>query len=319
LIDTSRQSTSQMSGRRSPLVIWRVSDGRAGHDSQSLGLVRALSAISASTVYEIPAPPARVTIIGLLLRNCLPASALPDPDLIIGAGHGTHLALLCAQRARGGRTIVLMKPSLPRTWFDLCLIPEHDGIPADGHTIITRGPLNKIIGAGNKDRGKGLILVGGTSRHYHWDEQALASRILSICGPTAVRWTMTDSPRTPASTKKVLATLNKPNLRYLPCAETGPEWLPAELSLSATVWVTEDSISMIYESLTAGAAVGILPLRARHNNRLAASIHRLVANGTVTSFNDWKSGRQPEPPKTVFNEAERCARLILEYLALPVQ
>ena len=37
-----------------------------------------------------------------------------------------------------------MKPSLPRRWFDLCIVPQHDGVAADAHTLVTEGALNRI-------------------------------------------------------------------------------------------------------------------------------------------------------------------------------
>ena len=33
---------------------------------------------------------------------------LPDPDIIIGAGHGTHFTMLTAKYVRKGKTIVLI-------------------------------------------------------------------------------------------------------------------------------------------------------------------------------------------------------------------
>ena len=69
---------------------------------------------------------------------------LPTPDLLLGAGHHTHLSLLAARRIRGGKVVVLMRPSLPPGLFDLCLIPEHDAPPARPNVLATRGALNRI-------------------------------------------------------------------------------------------------------------------------------------------------------------------------------
>ena len=37
-----------------------------------------------------------------------------------------------------------MKPSLPRRCFDLCIVPRHDGLAPDAHTLVTEGALNRI-------------------------------------------------------------------------------------------------------------------------------------------------------------------------------
>jgi uncharacterized protein len=47
--------------------------------------------------------------------------------------------------------VVLMKPSLPRRWFDLCILPQHDGIAADAHTLVTEGALNRVRPAPDRD------------------------------------------------------------------------------------------------------------------------------------------------------------------------
>lgn len=47
------------------------------------------------------------------------------------------------------KTIILMKPNYPLTWFDYAVIPQHDGIAASERVLITRGALNPIM---NKQR-----------------------------------------------------------------------------------------------------------------------------------------------------------------------
>ncbi len=72
-----------------------------------------------------------------------------------------------------------------------------------------------------------------------------------------VHWTLTTSRRTPVDFLAQLD-VDRPQLTVVPCAQTGPDWLPEQLARAAQVWVTQDSVSMIYEALTAGAAVGLL-------------------------------------------------------------
>ncbi|MEZ5579447.1 MAG: ELM1/GtrOC1 family putative glycosyltransferase [Candidatus Competibacteraceae bacterium] len=119
-----------------PLVVWRFSDGKAGHDNQSGGLTEALARLRP---VEIVTPQRLTPIAALLALAGGRLTAWPDlpvPDLLVGAGPGTHLSLLAAQRR--ARAVVLMRPSLPLALFDLCLIPEHDTPPVRVNVLATR-------------------------------------------------------------------------------------------------------------------------------------------------------------------------------------
>jgi mitochondrial fission protein ELM1 len=94
--------------------------------------------------------------------------------------------------------------------------------------------------------------------------------------------------------------------------ETGPDWLPAQLACAGQVWVTADSVSMVYEALTAGAAVGVLEVPRKHANRVSQGLEQLAAEDWVTLFTHWSPGQTLHRPAQTFNEAERCARWIIE-------
>jgi mitochondrial fission protein ELM1 len=302
-----------------PLTIWRLTDGKPGHDNQSLGLARAMAALAACKTYDIPVSSAPLSAVAMLLPGSGAATSLPDPDLIIGAGHGTHLPLLCAAKRRGGRTVVLMRPSLPASWFDLCLIPEHDGAITRGNILATRGALNTMVPSSSRAPGRGMILIGGVSRHYRWDDRLLARQLERILAGGGYTWLLTDSPRTPAGTREMLASLRGNQLSYRSCTNTPRGWLAGELAATECAWVTEDSVSMLYEALSAGAATGVLEMPARRHNKIYASVKKLADEGLVTTFKDWQAGRNLSAPRVPFNEAARCAGLVLSYFALPVQ
>jgi hypothetical protein len=292
------------------ITIWRFSDGRAGHDSQSIGLIRALGRYKRCTAYDIRTRPFYAYIPGLLSGHFTDGTHLKAPDLLIGAGHGTHFPMLCARRARGGKTIVLMQPSLPVNWFDYCLIPAHDHPSAKGNIMVTRGALNSLWPSDNLDPGKGMVLVGGASRHYHWDEITLIEQIRTVTR-NDLTWCITDSRRTPDSTRTLLRQRTSATVTYKPCSETGPGWLAGELQTTGTVWVTADSISMIYEALTAGAAVGVFLLPIRKPGRITRAIEDLINTNFITHFEDWQTSRVLAAPAAPLNEADRCARLLL--------
>ena len=111
---------------RHPVTVWCFTDGKAGHENQARGLIAALRTRTPVEDYSIDARSDPHPLWSLLARRDATGAGLPDPDLIVGAGHATHLPMLAARRARGGRVIVLMKPDLPLSWYDLCIIPLHD-------------------------------------------------------------------------------------------------------------------------------------------------------------------------------------------------
>lgn len=290
-----------------PLPVLRLSDGRRGHDNQSLGLVEALHRLRPVECRHV-----RVTRgIGGAARVLREPRVAAAARLAVAAGHGTHLALVAAARRSGARSVVLMKPSLPRALFDLCIVPRHDGVAEGGNVLTTLGVLNRVQPAARKDPHQALILLGGPSRHHAWDDALLREQITALTAADGhLDWQAATSPRTPPSTLPALAGI--PGLRVVPFAATTAGWLPDRLASAARVWVTEDSVSMAYEAASSGAATGILPVPPRRSpGRVQAAVGTLIRAGHAMSFSDWQAGREPDG-RGALQEAARCARALLE-------
>ena len=295
------------------VVVWRICDGKAGHEHQSHGLVRALGRLIPVEPHDLEACSNLSAIGDLLFRRFPSGRTLPDPDLIVGAGHATHLSLLAARRARGGRVVVLMRPSLPLGWFDLCIIPEHDGVCGRANVISTQGVLNEIQTSERPRRDQGLFLIGGTSTHYDWDQEAVLAQVQAILAACPyLRWQLTDSRRTPATTSRALARLGAPQVCVVPHPGTDRAWLTEALAAAQAVWVTEDSVSMVYEALSSGAAVGLLRLPRRGTNRITAGIDALLGAGLLTAYEAWAKSAPLRAPTPPLAEAARCAQIIVE-------
>ena len=293
-----------------PLVVWIVIDNKPGHVNQSLGLAGALARATTTEIHTLPALPAWRAWLALLLKRA-PDNALPAPDLIIGAGHATHLTLLAARRACGGRSVVMMKPSLPRHWFDLCIVPQHDGVAAEAHTLVTEGALNRIRASNTLNPNQGLILIGGVSPHFAWDSDAVQVQIRSILVRTPeVHWTLTTSRRTPTDFLAQLPAAA--NLDIVTHTVTSPDWLPGQLTQCGTVWVTPDSASMVYEALTAGADVGVFDLPVNPKSRVGRAIAKLADVQRITRFMNWCAHDKLHPNTQPLAEADRCADWIVE-------
>ena len=294
------------------LTLWLITDNKPGHRSQLQGLAQALAARTAVEAHWIDAPPGRSALWQWLGGRFPTGAGLPDPDFILVAGHRTHLAGLAARRARGGRLIALMRPSLPLGCFDLCVIPEHDKPPARANVVATRGVLNTARPSMEREADKGLFLIGGPSKHHGWDTAGLLGQIDAILAATpAMHWTLTTSRRTPADTEAALLALRQRGVDVRPVRDTPPGWAMAQVARSAQAWVTEDSVSMVYESLTAGAATGLLEVPRLGETRITAGVAQLQREGFVTTFADWqREGSLPVPP-TRLCEADRVAEIVL--------
>jgi len=292
------------------LVIWRLVDGKPGHMNQSAGLAAALSRRTPVRQFDLNAPPAAKCLSGWLRRRFPAGLTLPAPDLILAAGHATHLPALAARRARGGRLVVLMRPSLPLRWFDLCLIPQHDDPRPRDNVLRTQGALNTVQPGGQHDAELGLFLVGGPSAAYAWDDDAMLNQIRDVLDhQPGVRFRLTTSRRTPATLFPRLAALG--GLDLVPWQETRAGWVAQQLAAAGQVWVSEDSVSMIYEALTSGARVGLLAVPRIRTGRVAFGVEQLAGAGRVVRLHDWLGGTPLPRPVAGFDEAGRCADAIL--------
>ena len=292
------------------LTIWLLGDGKPGHENQASGLADAISRLQPCEVHRISLAGKR----GLFRRVQAASRAstdFPKPDLIIGAGHATHLALLWLAQKYQARGIVLMKPSLPLAWFDLCIIPAHDfkTTPRQQNIIVTQGALNRVTPPDAAVRTGGLILIGGPSGIHGWDGETLLRDLTAI----SIRgnWQLTDSRRTPAEFVQEIKK-RLPRIEIFSHQDTSPEWLPAKLATAAEVWVTEDSVSMVYEALSSGASVGLLEvLRTQPDSRVLRGLGVLISEGFLTPFADWEKTRTLNAPPSILREADRCAEAVV--------
>ncbi len=295
------------------LIIWRLIDGKAGHQSQSLGLVKALAKQTTCQYIDVEVSNALEALMSYLTGTWGLGAGLPLPDLIVGAGHATHLHMLAAQKAYGGKTIVLMQPSLPVKMFDLCIIPEHDQYQGSGTFIQTKGVLNPIQSEGEHYQNQALIMIGGPSKHCDWDTLKLIAQVYELVHHNQdIKYTLTTSRRTPKAFVSAVKRIHFPNLTIVPFEETGKGWVAHKLAESAYAWVTEDSVSMVYEALTAQVAVGLLNMPVKQNSRVTKGIQQLIYQGFVARFDFLQTYQNQLRAAVGFTESDRCSQWILQ-------
>ena len=200
------------------------------------------------------------------------------------------------------------------SWFDLCIAPAHDfsKSPKRDNLIITRGALNRISAPVSAEKNDRLILIGGPSGTHGWDGHSLLESISSVASDG--KWKLTNSRRTPPGTMEEIRR-QVPQIEFFPHEGTDPQWLPMQLAKAAEVWVTEDSVSMIYEALSSGASVGLLPVpRVKTNSRVLRGLEQLVAEGFLTPYADWEKSRRLTTPPSILREADHCADGVIRHL-----
>ena len=282
-----------------------VSDGKKGHENQSLGLVKALLRRVQGS-YEITSSTTMETI-------------SKRPIAVVAAGHRTHLTLLRLGWRYRCPTVVIMKPSLPTRLFAHCFIPEHDLLhkKTPQNVTLTKGALNSIpeeIPTKNKE---GLLMLGGPSKHFQWQEDVLQNAIEAIVeGQNTLSWTVGDSRRTPEGTlTRLQERLSGRDLTFVAHQAASGDWLRNNLLAAQEAWITPDSTSMLFEALTAGCRVGTFPL-IPNDTRLSAAHEKLISEDWITPYNQALDSQPLPPLQNQLHETARCAELLLRLLRL---
>ena len=273
--------------------IWIISDGKPGHQNQSLGLAEALVELKPELTFMIiPVEEAKYAFF-----------SKSSPKLIISAGRATHLWNWLLSLRYSAKNAVLMRPSLPYACFDCVLIPEHDKPMASDRIVATKGAINRMKPA-EKEIDSQIVLLGGPSKHVKWDSEAVLQEIINLSAGSSSPLRVAVSRRTPASLLDTLKLLE--HVVLIKPDAVANDWLPQTLSTTDRVVVSSDSVSMVYEALTAGCAVSLITLESEPNSRTQRGVMTLLKQGLVVEL-----GQPMNYPVTPFREATRCAQIIL--------
>ncbi len=278
-----------------------ISDGKIGHLRQSQGLATALSKLYKSEIITLPALNFRQIVKESFLSNC-PLSQYKN-SVVIGAGHKTHSTLLLFRYKYHCKTIVLMKPSFPKSWFSYCVIPRHDKVTPTKNTIISEGALNTLsLESTNKTRNTILILVGGLSDNCQWSNEVIYRQIEEkIQNKNHYKITLSTSRRTPSSFLENLPSSISRLITVIPFDQVDSTWLPLQLLRTDEAWISSESVSMIYEALSADCNVSLLDvpkLKTKIRNNIQYLKDENYFNSTVHS------------PR--LNESQRIADLLIK-------
>ena len=294
-----------MSAQEKPeLRVWQFLDGLPGHEKQSDALVAALSSRADLDLLRISWSHEGSDFFSNSMQRG------NSPDLLIGAGHSIHVPLLRAKWKYGAKAVLLMKPTLPTFLFDLVLVPEHDRLLLKHNVFRIEGALAKGSSVA-ASASKGIILLGGPSRHFSWQPEKLIEQIDRILKRDKdISWTIANSRRTPEIFSQLVETRLKRKIVYW--RDVDNDWLENELAQCGFTWVTPDSISMVYEALTTQGRVGIFDMNPLGGGgKVSSSIDRLVKAGRLGRSSLGSLLQQLETFEPL-QESHRCAQHIID-------
>jgi mitochondrial fission protein ELM1 len=290
---------------------WILSDGRSGHEAQTLGLAEALGL--------------RPRVIRLAPRGLFAAFspfgpidprerglvAPPFPDIVLACGRRTIPHLRHVKRASGGAvfTVYVNRPATGLRTADLIIAPRHDAFfganvltPPTPPVRVTPERLAAARAAPDP-RIAALpapvvgVLVGGDSRHFRFSQKDVAELATAVSGLMEEGWSIaaTVSRRTPARLAEALREIARSSCApLLPHAGEGarPEAPRAFLwegegenpyfsilACSDALLVTGDSVNMASDAAATGAPVHVFAPGG--SPKLAAFLAGLESLGAV--------------------------------------
>ncbi len=335
-----------MSELKQKICVWVVLDEKAGHRSQTKGLLECLKKDFDVDFVELSFQ-SWTRPVGRLLQRCWPwgigfsewgsirsdQSMACKPDLVIGSGGGVQWPVAAIARKHGAFSIYLGSPrAIPVCDYGMVLhyVPE---LAQQGVSMLPMmpGPITvarTICEAKNFTEGRAYLtgrmaccLVGGNGSGYIWGEadgKLLAARLNRWSKEGNLRWLITTSRRTPVAMEQAL----KANLRAECIADAcwagdgdGRRVVAAYLGLAERVLVSEDSMSMMHEALASRKPVAVFSsqnhqIDRRHENFLLGALkHEWI----------WRIGQSDAERDTMFlehscrfdNDLQEVVRLVV--------
>ncbi|NPA64099.1 MAG: hypothetical protein GXO16_03910 [Epsilonproteobacteria bacterium] len=262
-----------------------VSDGRKGHENQSIAYAK-LKGASFDIVqlrFKHPLLKALTYLLDPLRiytdKLFEPFEIEGDYDEVVGAGSGTYYGVKLLAKRLGAKAVALMNPKGFRKGFDTIYTPYHDG----GKLPINFAQATPLGLYRPKKRCVALV-VGGSNSVFSMDKEALESVVEYIFEHfKEYEKALTTSPRTP---KEIEEWLDGYGFDYKVIYSKHPvNPLGDFIHNCDYLFVTIDSTSMISEAVSGGkAAVEVVPLHAKKRNKYQRMVENLAQMGALHIF-----------------------------------
>ncbi|WP_417686341.1 mitochondrial fission ELM1 family protein [Roseibium sp.] len=295
---------------------WIITDGKAGDETQCIGVAEALD-----IPYEIHRVKPRAPFTWAMPRGPIdprerPSAknspiAPPFPDIAIGSGRRAIPYLRHVRSASGGKTftVCLKDPRTGPGTADLIWVPEHD--PLRGGNVLTsptsphrysasrleelRREAHSVIDVLPAPRI--AVLVGGNSRHHSFSDsdcERFVAGLEQLARDSGAGLMITLSRRTPEALSDRISSFADDEGHYL-WDGNGDNPLGQMLAKADAFVVTADSTNMIGEASATGRAIHVFHPSGGHPkiDRFLGTLARL---GVIHPF--------PGPLKTTTYEPQ---------------
>lgn len=296
------------------LSAWVLTDGKAGDESQCLGVVEALGLKAELRRVSPRAPFVWAMPYGPIDPREAPGRpqspiAPPFPDLAVGSGRRAIAYLRHIKQASGGRTFtaILKDPRIGAGAADLIWVPEHDALRGENVVVTLTSPhrlSRERLEAARQNppatiaalaKPRVALLIGGDSRHHRFTAADIARFAASLdrLAGTGAALMGTLSRRTPPALAKAVEAIFRRNGGFL-WDGTGDNPYAALLANADAVVVTADSTNMVGEATAAGVPVLLFEPTGGHP-KMQRFIERLRTLKIVHNFNGALEGERYEP------------------------
>ena len=276
-------------------------------------------------------------------------------DIIIGAGHGTYVRILQLKEAlslkliptskiaakdfmsshyekdknTNIKAIAVLTPSFRLKDFDLICAPNHDShrLKAidNNKKIFYEGSLAKVYDQlPNEDIG--FIGLGGKNKHFKFDVNNIFKQIQYITSLyPSKNWYIFNSRRTPKKLNKLITDyieINKmTNVSFENFNDINVYSYDEIISQSSIKVVTQDSVNMVYESLSSKGETILFNMDYMKMNKIVKLVHNLLKNKKVGYIDDGDLADGLKAMKivkqhnrTLYAEVEKLAYSINKYI-----
>ena len=259
---------------------WLLTDGKAGMESQCLGLAEALGVVPEIKRIAPRLPwrwlPPQLWLSPLHAPGATgDALAPPWPDLLIATGRATVAPALAIRKAGGGATVAvqIQNPTVDPGRFDVVIAPAHDGLAGE-NVVTTLGALHRVTpkrldAAARRfapryaalPRPLVAVLLGGANRQFRMPAET-AERLGQLLADAAAHGAglaVTPSRRTgDGNLRRIAARLDGLPVDIWDGNGENPYF--GILALADAIVVTGDSVNMVSEACATGKPVHVFQL-----------------------------------------------------------
>ena len=257
------------------MKIWWFKDSKIGHEKQVHAILDNLALTQSLDIDEIfVTNPVWLELFLYFLKIKPKKNSIPD--IIIGAGSKTTIPMLRYKTNNKTKVISVMKPQFYESKFDLIFAPRHDFKKVPDNVFTYIGSLSKINLSKNLED-VGLIIIGGTNKHFNFDDNYLITQIDFIVSLFPhIDWIVFNSRRTPKSFNEKV----QKNISIAKFVNVNENFEPLDeyLAKAKLKFVTPDSVNMIFESLSSSGETYLFDLRSSKKNKITELIDEVKRN-----------------------------------------